>query len=54
MDRVKTPIMPVLVPASDMRTCTYLSVDDDGLVIEGGAAIIEAIIGKELENKIKE
>ena len=42
----------VLVPASDMRVCTYLGLRESGkFFITGGASITQSIIGPHLEQK---
>lgn len=46
--------IPVLVPASENRTCVYLEVDIDGkLIIIGGASIISSIEGEGMKEKIQ-
>lgn len=55
MRDVKTPIMPVLVPAGGEMSCVYLSLDDKGrFEISGGASIIQEIVGREIAEKITE
>jgi len=44
----------LLVPASEERTCVYLSVSWDGkLNIEGGSSVISEISGDGMREKIK-